>query len=295
MSGQGNPARGAMRYLAQAGGSRVVGERGRAREARPFVPTPETDWDAVYRDYVAGDSLSVLSARYPASRAVIARTLEQDYGVTLRDASESGEIRSHQAAEADAVRYRLRTGSLDAAADRLGVTPQELRAALEEQQLLLHDLTDHIQVPPQKVDLKQRRPWPAPESSEGGEEPEPAFTDEERRLACELVLRSLDANEPLPATVSDRLDGLAATVIRVRSAVRRVHGVLKAQGGRGWILAERGERVEVRIDPDFLRETDSSFGSVAPYVLARWQQALAEAGIIAEVDEEQFAVIARNT
>lgn len=97
-------------------------------------------WTLLQRDYVAGDPPLVLAERYGIAQQVIDRNLKAIEGLPVRNKQEAGELRARQRAEADLVRYRLRTGALEDTALDLGVDAGHLRAVLEAQGLLLHDL-----------------------------------------------------------------------------------------------------------------------------------------------------------
>lgn len=102
------------------------------------------EWADLVRDYTAGDPPLLLADRYGIGQAAIARNLAADPSVTVRDRQEAGALRSAQIAEADQIRYRLRTGTLDAAAADLGIDSATLRAVLESHGLLPRDVTpDH--------------------------------------------------------------------------------------------------------------------------------------------------------
>lgn len=104
--------------------------------------TPET-WELILRDYRAGDSPVVLERRYGMAQATIARRtsgLAKQEGFPHRDGRAAEHLRSVQLRAADEVRYRLRTGALEAAAANLGLHPATLRAVLNAHGLLLHDL-----------------------------------------------------------------------------------------------------------------------------------------------------------
>ncbi|MFF9786337.1 hypothetical protein [Streptomyces nigrescens] len=128
---------------------RALEGAGRSREelwTRPpakrttYLETPE--WAALVRDYVAGDAPLALADRYGVPQQTIARRLDTDSSIQVRDRAAGVALRTRQAAEADAVRYRLRTGALANAAADLGVTPAALHAALDAHGLLLHDLPE---------------------------------------------------------------------------------------------------------------------------------------------------------
>lgn len=98
-----------------------------------------SQWADVLRDYAAGDPPLTLAARYNIAQQTIARNLGAE-GIHVRGRTEASALRSQQLAEADRVRYQLRTGALQAAATDLGVDSDNLRAVLEAHELLLHDV-----------------------------------------------------------------------------------------------------------------------------------------------------------
>lgn len=98
------------------------------------------DWPALQRDYEAGDAPLVLTERYGIPQQAIDRNLKAVDGLTVRSREEAVSLRSRQRAAADEVRYQLRTGALSTAAAELGVETEQLRAALSNHGLLLHDL-----------------------------------------------------------------------------------------------------------------------------------------------------------
>lgn len=109
-----------------------------APPAKPPRAHPAQVWDDVERDYLAGDRPLTLDQRYGIAQQSIDRKL-RERGVTVRSRAEATTLRSRQADDADAVRYRLRTGALDRAAADLGITPDTLRACLERHGLILPD------------------------------------------------------------------------------------------------------------------------------------------------------------
>lgn len=101
--------------------------------------TPET-WALILRDYTAGDSPNTLERRYGMNQATIYQRTSRTLGPLHRTGRAATELRRQQTEQADEVRYRLRTGALDAAAANLGLHPATLRAVLNAHGLLLHDL-----------------------------------------------------------------------------------------------------------------------------------------------------------
>lgn len=101
--------------------------------------TPET-WALIRRDYCAGDPPKLLERRYGINQATIYHRLSSELGSLHRPGREASALRRRQAEEADEVRYRLRTGVLDAVAAELGVDSNRLHAVLEAHGLLLHDM-----------------------------------------------------------------------------------------------------------------------------------------------------------
>lgn len=97
------------------------------------------DWEALQRDYEAGDAPLLLAERYGIVQQAIDRNLKAVEGLHVRAREEAVTLRSRQRAAADEVRHKLRTGALVAAAAELGVPRSELRAVLDAHGLLLHD------------------------------------------------------------------------------------------------------------------------------------------------------------
>ncbi|PPS89410.1 hypothetical protein [Streptomyces sp. MH60] len=114
---------------------RPVQESGR-RPAPPTLP----EWPDAVRDYEAGDSPGVIAARYGMTTHAVNNSVKDAVGGAWREAAEARALTTEQNREATEVRYRARTGALDAAAADLGVSTDQLRAVLDAHGLLLHDL-----------------------------------------------------------------------------------------------------------------------------------------------------------
>lgn len=128
----------------------VLAAAGRSREElwRPprgsYRPAPRTlpDWDDMVRDYQDGDSAAVVAARYGVITSALHLDLRNSDDVRVRDRIEAQALLAQQRAEADEVRYRLRTGALEEAARDLGVLPGDLFTVLEAHGVILHGLTE---------------------------------------------------------------------------------------------------------------------------------------------------------
>jgi hypothetical protein len=70
----------------------------------------------------------------------LSRALKAAVGERWRDTGEARALLAEQNREAIEVRYRLRTGALEAAAADLDISPATLQAVLDAHGLLLHDL-----------------------------------------------------------------------------------------------------------------------------------------------------------
>jgi len=94
-------------------------------------------WEEIQRDYVAGDATGTVAVRYAVPSHLILDNLKTAPDIYFRDNAEAAKLRSQQLTDATTVRYRLRTGALDAAAGDLGIDPAALRAALAAAGVLL--------------------------------------------------------------------------------------------------------------------------------------------------------------
>lgn len=96
---------------------------------------------ALVADYLAGDAPSAVGERYGCHLETVNRAVRAA-GHRLRDQRAALDLAEQQAAEALAARYALREGALTRVARTIGVDEQALRAALDAEGLLLHDLDE---------------------------------------------------------------------------------------------------------------------------------------------------------
>ncbi|WP_371590859.1 hypothetical protein [Streptomyces sp. NBC_00470] len=104
------------------------------------VNARDTSFDElIVRDYLAGDPLLPLVDRYGMEQRAVEYALRVS-GHKPRTKTEAAALRRQQTVAADAARYALREGALARVAEKAGVDEATLRAALDAEGLLLHDL-----------------------------------------------------------------------------------------------------------------------------------------------------------
>jgi hypothetical protein len=117
---------------------RALAEAGIAAPSARNLRSTASD-GLMIRDYLAGDSMYRLMQRYGTHQPTVERLLKSE-GVDIRGRTEAGEVRTQQIDAADAHRLALREGALARVAEKTGLDEATLRAALDAEGLLLHDL-----------------------------------------------------------------------------------------------------------------------------------------------------------